>query len=515
MTRSVRSFAYLCSALVTGTLAFGLLLAGWIAASVLVVTPLVVPVLIGLRAGVGALARVEEELARRLLGVEGPPTPRSSGGSGYWGRGKAVVTDSAFWRQQLFLLLRGFAGWPLAVGVVSWVGASLWVLALPLTYRVVDEDVGTWHVESLEKALLLMPVGAVGLAVAWFGVRPLARLWRLPAGALLRPAGEARYWAVGKTVRVHALATLLVAALLVVVWATTSLGYFWPVWPIAALALLLALHAWPAYARSRGDVFVHAGVSASLGLFLVVVWALAGAGSFWPIWPLLAFALILGAHALYEYQRGEERIDVLETTRAGAVDVQENELRRIERDLHDGAQARLVALGMNLGMAEQKLAADPEAARDLVAEARAGVEEALRELRDLARGIHPPVLTDRGLEAAIDALACRSAVPVFLAADGEAERPSAAVETAAYFVAAEALTNAAKHAGATRIDVRILREPGTLRLQVSDDGRGGADASGTGLTGLRQRVEALDGKLTVLSPSGGGTTLLAELPCAS
>jgi signal transduction histidine kinase len=235
---------------------------------------------------------------------------------------------------------------------------------------------------------------------------------------------------------------------------------------------------------------------------------------------MLAFGILLTGHGLVvllqRKTRGEleERIDVLETTRAGAVDVQESELRRIERDLHDGAQARLVALGMNLGMAEQKLGSDRGGARELVAEARLGVEEALRELRDLARGIHPPVLTDRGLEAAIASLTDRSPIPVVVTAN-VAGRPPAAVETAAYFVAAEGLTNAAKHAGATRIDVHIVREPATLVLEVVDDGCGGANPNGQGLHGLRRRVEALDGTLTIVSPSGGGTTLRAELPCAS
>src|SRR5207237_9550954 len=138
----------------------------------------------------------------------------------------------------------------------------------------------------------------------------------------------------------------------------------------------------------------------------VVVAAASGGGYFWPVWPILAFGAVLAGHiVVVRSQRSqreelEERIETLETSRAGAVDVQETELRRIERDLHDGAQARLVALGMNLGMAEQKLAGDPEAARGLVAEARAGVEQALHELRDLARGVHPPLLTDRALGAA-------------------------------------------------------------------------------------------------------------------
>jgi signal transduction histidine kinase len=253
-------------------------------------------------------------------------------------------------------------------------------------------------------------------------------------------------------------------------------------------------------------------------LFFVLVWAASG-GSFWPKWPALVFGILLGVHALIAFARGRdelltERIEVLETTRAGAVDVQETDLRRIERDLHDGAQARLVALGMNLGMAEQKFANDPEAARELVAEARIGIEVALKELRDLARGIHPPVLTDRGLGAAIDALVDHSALPVEVTV-AAGPRPAPAVETAAYFVAAEALTNATKHATATRVVIRVGREPGRLVLEVVDDGIGGADPAGGGLSGLRRRVEALDGTLTVTSPQGGPTVVRAELPCVS
>jgi len=189
-------------------------------------------------------------------------------------------------------------------------------------------------------------------------------------------------------------------------------------------------------------------------------------------------------------------------------------LRRIERDLHDGAQARLVALGMSLGMAEQKLAEDPERAGQLLAEARAGAEQALRDLRDLARGIHPPVLTDRGLEAALSALADSTPIPVTLHVDLP-ERPPAAAETAAYFVAAEALANAGKHARANRVDIRIFRTGQLLTIEVADDGRGGADPEGSGLSGLRRRVQALDGRLRVASPPGGPTTILAEVPCGS
>ncbi|HEX7291011.1 MAG TPA: sensor histidine kinase [Conexibacter sp.] len=212
--------------------------------------------------------------------------------------------------------------------------------------------------------------------------------------------------------------------------------------------------------------------------------------------------------------RGEElaeRVDVLTSTRAGAVDAQAAELQRIERDLHDGAQARLVALAMSLGMAEEKLDSDPAQARELLAEARGEARTALTELRDLARGIHPPILADRGLEAAILSIAARSPLAVTVEADLP-RRPPAAVEGAAYFVVAEALANATKHSGARALLVRLALRDDALVVEVADDGRGGADPQGSGLVGLRRRVEALDGTLSVVSPAGGGTTLHAELP---
>jgi signal transduction histidine kinase len=210
----------------------------------------------------------------------------------------------------------------------------------------------------------------------------------------------------------------------------------------------------------------------------------------------------------------EERVQVLTESRASSVDHSAAELRRIERDLHDGAQARLVALGMNLGMAEDLFASDPEGARKLVQEARVTMGAALGDLRSVVRGIHPPVLADRGLEAALASLADQSALPVTVDAQVGPRLPGA-VETAAYFVVAEALANAAKHSGASRIAVDVARRGDTLDVRVEDDGRGGADPSGSGLTGMRRRVEALDGTLAVTSPEGGPTIVRAELPCAS
>jgi signal transduction histidine kinase len=206
------------------------------------------------------------------------------------------------------------------------------------------------------------------------------------------------------------------------------------------------------------------------------------------------------------------RVERLTETRAGAVDVAAAELRRIERDLHDGAQARLVALAMDLGMAEERFDRDPDSARELVGEAREEARRALAELRDLARGIRPSLLTERGLGPAIAALASRSPVPARAQVDID-RRPPAAVETAAWFVVSEALANTAKHSGAQRATVWVTRRGDDLRVEVVDDGRGGADPAGAGLHGLALRVAALDGTLEVNSPPGGPTVVRAVLPC--
>jgi signal transduction histidine kinase len=208
------------------------------------------------------------------------------------------------------------------------------------------------------------------------------------------------------------------------------------------------------------------------------------------------------------------RVAELERSRERVVDAAEAERRRIERDLHDGAQQRLVALAMELGRAKAKLADDVDAARELVDQAHTEAKAALTELRDLVRGVHPPVLTDRGLDAALSGLAARCSVPVDVQVDVPV-RPRPAVEAVAYFVVAEALTNVAKHSRASQATVVVEGHgyPGTLHIVVSDDGIGGADASGAGLTGLADRVAGVDGKLTVESASGGPTIISAVLPC--
>ncbi|MGW4050977.1 sensor histidine kinase [Streptomyces sp. NPDC004779] len=238
----------------------------------------------------------------------------------------------------------------------------------------------------------------------------------------------------------------------------------------------------------------------------------------WPVLPFIARGLAAADRGMV---RGllspsdelERRIAELESDRGVVVDTAAADLRRIERDLHDGAQARLVALAMGLGLAKEKLHEDPDAAAAMVAEAHGEVKLALQELRDLARGIHPAVLTDRGLGAALSSLAGRCTVPASVHVD-LAERPAEAIEGIAYFTVSELLQNVSKHARARKVSVEVWRSKDRLLLQVRDDGVGGArlDGSGTGLAGLAERLGAVDGLLVVDSPEGGPTTVTAELP---
>jgi len=230
------------------------------------------------------------------------------------------------------------------------------------------------------------------------------------------------------------------------------------------------------------------------------------------------FPRTVGAHARARATTGHEvelagRVQRLTETRDHALDAAAAELRRIERDLHDGAQTRLVALGMNLRALERMLPASPEAARALATEAIETSARALSELRLLVRGIYPPVLADRGLSHAVRALALDTALPVELDVDLPG-RLTAPVESACYFAVAEALANAVKHSGARRVHIRIEHADGLLRIEVADDGTGGADpARGTGLRGVERRLGTFDGILAVSSPPGGPTMIAMEVPC--
>ena len=208
------------------------------------------------------------------------------------------------------------------------------------------------------------------------------------------------------------------------------------------------------------------------------------------------------------------RVTELEISRERVVDAAEAERRRIERDLHDGAQQRLVALAMELGRARAKFGTDPEGAKDLLDRAHIEAKEALIELRNLVRGVHPPILTERGLDPALSGLAALCPIPVDVQVEVPV-RPKPAVEAVAYFMVAEALTNVAKHSRASHVNVVVEGHgfPGTLTVLVSDDGIGGADPHGAGLSGLADRVSGVDGELSVESPSGGPTMISAVLPC--
>lgn len=213
-------------------------------------------------------------------------------------------------------------------------------------------------------------------------------------------------------------------------------------------------------------------------------------------------------------QRAEAKAQRLQASRARGVDAAEAERRRIERDLHDGAQQRLVALAMGLGRAKSKLDTEPEAVRGLLEDAHTDAKQAVAELRDLARGIFPAVLADRGLDAALSAQAAKSPTPVDMRVEVD-PRPPAAVETTAYFIVGETLANVAKHARATQASVHVHRDGDNVVIEITDNGQGGAELRpGGGLAGLADRAATIDGVLTVVSPAGGGTVVRADLPCS-
>lgn len=263
-------------------------------------------------------------------------------------------------------------------------------------------------------------------------------------------------------------------------------------------------------------VSVTAGFVLSL-LTVVLLLAIATGGLWWfgaePIMRARA-RLDLVFLSYGHTERLEQRVQVLTETRAESIDHSATELRRIERDLHDGAQARLVAARMSLGLAEDLFATDPDAARKLVAEARSTTGAALGDLRSVVRGIHPPVLADRGLSGAVEALALDMAIPVTV--DHRLEgRPAAPVESAMYFAIAECLANTGKHSGAKHAWVELGHADGVLTAVVGDDGRGGADPeAGTGMRGVMRRLSAFDGTMRVSSPDQGPTLITLEVPCA-
>ena len=305
-----------------------------------------------------------------------------------------------------------------------------------------------------------------------------------------------------------------------------DLGYMWLLGPVGVVAGSVSIALWSAaFAALLAPVAAASAPDGSLlddlgtpGVVAVAVGSVLVAA----VAALVTRALAAGcgafAQALLQSDDRKElaqRITSLEATRSGAVESSDARLRRIERDLHDGAQHRLAYIAMELGRARAKLPDDPDAVDALLADAHDESKRAMRELRDLVRGIHPSVLSDRGLDAALSGLAERASVPVEISGALQDRLPPA-VETAAYYVVAESLTNVGRHSGATRAQVDVRRDDGLLVLAIGDDGHGGARRRpGSGLEGLAQRVEALDGALEVDSPEGGPTTITARMPCAS
>ena len=284
-------------------------------------------------------------------------------------------------------------------------------------------------------------------------------------------------------------------------WFSASGGFVMSLLPVALLTLPLT---WLILA-------VTAGGWIWLPFLLLSGPAMA---AWWFVTPPLVRARALTERAMLGHSRVrrlEERVEHVEESRAETLDHSAAEVRRIERDLHDGAQARIASVGMNVGLAEKLIRTDPEGAAALLREARETTVDALDDLRTVVRGIHPPVLADRGLTGAIDALALALPVPVSVSA--ELPRLPAPVESAAYFAVAECLANLTKHSGAERAWITGSYDGDRLRLSVGDDGRGGADPQGSGLSGVARRLDAFDGNLRVHSPIGGPTVVEMEVPC--
>ena len=352
---------------------------------------------------------------------------------------------------------------------------------------------------SAAQALLLIPV--VGLTMQllgpgnWFGFQAFDGLDAALADLAMATAAlvlifRSRAWAT----------TVAAAGLLVLGVYGWVIAVFWPAVPGFAFGVA-DLHNNSVPAPLWTDA-LQASLLLALGLWLV---------------PRVARGQLAGSPDLELAARARQltqRVQMLTQTRHDAVDTATAELRRIERDLHDGAQARLVALGMSLRAAERMFATNPEAALALVAEARETSSRALTDLRDLVRGIYPPVLADRGLADAVRALALDTPLHIDLDIDlgNEIEMP---VGAAVYFAVAEALANAVQHSGARTVRIHLSHAAGMLRAEVTDDGAGGADpAAGTGLAGVERRLATFDGILAVNSPPGGPTIVVIEVPCA-
>jgi signal transduction histidine kinase len=398
---------------------------------------------------------------------------------------------------------------------------------------------------SLVMALVLVLVGLPLLPEAVLVLRRFARLERRRAGRVLGAPIPERYTPLTGTLSerlrgvvshsatyrdavwllVQAFVGPIVGVVVLSYWLAIpillSVPFWWWAVPADDAYNVVTLLPWPTAPEGQGLLVNNILIDSwPRALLVPPLMAAAVAAVLALVTPLLARSyarlarLILSPSAR---TRLVERVEELTETRAGALDAHAAELRRIERDLHDGTQARLVTVAMRLGLAEKGLTQnqDPDKAARLLHEALEGTEEAMAELRQVVRSIYPPILSDRGLDGAVSALVAAAPVPVTAEVEPGGRLP-AAVEAAAYFVIAEALANVAKHARASHARVLVHRQDDTLHVTVRDDGRGGADEqAGTGLAGIRRRVAALDGAYRLSSSPGGPTELTVELPCGS
>ncbi|SHI07031.1 sensor histidine kinase [Streptomyces sp. 3214.6] len=412
------------------------------------------------------------------------------------------------WRELLYVLLG------LPIGIVLF------------TFAVTMLSLGA----GLLVTFLGVPVLAAGLAACrGFGAVERARARGLlglevDAPEPLRPRGSGPMAWMGAVLKSGTSWRSVLYAVVQFPWAVFSFGVTVTVWSFGWSMLTYPLWFWvfPAYG-GQGGLQLYGDEQHSVYLdnpFEIAVTALVGLlitlATPWIVRALTTVDRLL-VHGLLGPSSLGARVVELESDRGVVVDTAAADLRRIERDLHDGAQARLVALAMDLGVAKETLRENPQAAARMVDDAHGEVKTALQELRDLARGIHPAVLTDRGLDAALSAVASRCVVPVRVEVD-LVERPAPAIEGIAYFTVSELLQNISKHSGARSAAVDVWRVEDRLMLQVVDDGMGGADASGggagggSGLAGLAGRLDSVDGILVVDSPVGGPTRITAELP---
>jgi signal transduction histidine kinase len=412
------------------------------------------------------------------------------------------------WRELLYVLLG------LPIGIVLF------------TFAVTMLSLGA----GLLVTFLGVPVLAAGLAACrGFGAVERARARGLlglevDAPEPLRPRGSGPMAWMGAVLKSGTSWRNVLYAVVQFPWAVFSFGVTVTVWSFGWSMLTYPLWFWvfPVYG-GQGGLQLYGDEQHSVYLdnpFEIAVTALVGLlitlATPWIVRALTTVDRLL-VHGLLGPTSLGARVVELESDRGVVVDTAAADLRRIERDLHDGAQARLVALAMDLGVAKETLRENPQAAARMVDDAHGEVKTALQELRDLARGIHPAVLTDRGLDAALSAVASRCVVPVRVEVD-LVERPAPAIEGIAYFTVSELLQNISKHSGARSAAVDVWRVEDRLMLQVVDDGVGGADASGggagggSGLAGLAGRLDSVDGILVVDSPVGGPTRITAELP---